>query len=33
VIGREHPRYQGEDRKTPEMKARIDALRFPWLGR
>ncbi len=32
VIGRDHPRYQGEQRKTPEMKAAIDALRFPWLG-
>lgn len=32
VIGEEHPRYQGEDRKTPEMKAEIDALKFPWIG-
>jgi hypothetical protein len=33
VIGLEHPHYQGERNKTPEMKAQIDALRFPWLGR
>jgi len=32
VIGKEHPRYQHEEGKTPEMKARIDALRFPWIG-
>ncbi|MCK4624425.1 MAG: sigma-70 family RNA polymerase sigma factor [Phycisphaerae bacterium] len=32
VIGKEHPRYQGEQNKTPEMKAQIDALRFPWIG-
>ncbi|MBT7066344.1 MAG: sigma-70 family RNA polymerase sigma factor [Verrucomicrobia bacterium] len=32
VIGEAHPHYQGEDRKTPEMKAKINALRFPWLG-
>jgi RNA polymerase sigma factor (sigma-70 family) len=32
VIGREHPRYQNEDKKTPEMKAQIDALRLPWIG-
>jgi len=32
VIGKTHPRYQGEDRKNPEMKAQIDALRFPWFG-
>ncbi len=31
VLGKEHPRYQGEEHKTPEMKAMIDALRFPWL--
>lgn len=33
VIGQTHPRYQHEDGKTPEMKAAIDSLRFPWLGR
>jgi RNA polymerase sigma factor (sigma-70 family) len=33
VIGQKHPRYQGEERKTPRMKAKIDALRFPWLER
>ena len=33
VLGQPHPRYQNEGRKTPEMKARIDALRFAWLGR
>jgi len=32
VIGEAHPRYQHEEGKAPEMKARIDALRFPWLG-
>lgn len=32
VIGETHPRYQGEDRKTPEIKAQIDALKFPWIG-
>ena len=32
VIGEEHPRYQHEESKTPEMKARIDALRFAWIG-
>ena len=32
VVGKEHPRYQDEDAKTPEMKAQIDALRFPWFG-
>jgi hypothetical protein len=32
VIGTEGPRYQHEDLKTPEMKALIDALRFPWIG-
>jgi RNA polymerase sigma factor (sigma-70 family) len=32
VIGAEGPRYQHEDLKTPEMKALIDALRFPWIG-
>lgn len=31
VIGQEHPKYQGEDSKPPQMKAKIDALRFPWL--
>ena len=32
VIGEEHPMYQHEEAKTPEMKAQIDALRFPWIG-
>ena len=32
VIGEEHPRYQHEDLKTSEMKAKIDALQFPWIG-
>ncbi|MFQ6077791.1 MAG: RNA polymerase sigma factor [Thermodesulfobacteriota bacterium] len=32
VIGEDHPPYQGEEHKTPEMKAKIDALRFPWIG-
>lgn len=32
VIGEPHPQYQGEEHKTPEMKAQIDALRFPWIG-
>jgi len=32
VIGKEHPRYQNEELKTAEMKAQIDALRFPWIG-
>ena len=32
VIGEDHPRYQHEDLKTPEMKALIDSLRFPWIG-
>ena len=32
VVGEEHPRYQFEERKTPEMKAKIDTLRFPWIG-
>ena len=29
----EHAHYQGEEHKTDEMKAQIDALRFPWIGR
>ena len=33
VIGKDHPMYQHEEGKTPEMKAQIDALRFPWFGR
>jgi hypothetical protein len=33
VLGRPHPRYQGEEHKTPEMKAAIDSLRLPWLAR
>ena len=33
VVGEPHPTYQHEDEKTDEMKARIDALRFPWIGR
>jgi hypothetical protein len=33
VIGEPHPRYQGEEHKTAEMKAAIDALSFPWIGR
>lgn len=33
VMGREHPRYQHEDAKSDEMKAQIDALSFPWVGR
>ena len=32
VMGEKHPKYQHEDLKTPEMKAQIDALRFPWIG-
>jgi len=32
AIGEEHPQYQDEELKTPEMKAQIDALRFPWIG-
>jgi len=32
VIGIEGPRYQHEELKTPEMKAQIDSLRFPWIG-
>ncbi len=32
VIGKEHPQYQNEQNKTPEIKAQIDALRFPWVG-
>ena len=32
VIGEEHPQYQHEELKTPEMKAQIDALKFPWIG-
>ncbi len=31
VIGQPHPAYQGQERKTPEMKAQINALKFPWL--
>jgi RNA polymerase sigma factor (sigma-70 family) len=31
VIGEPHPRYQHEKEKSPEMKARIDALKFPWI--
>lgn len=31
VIGEKHPQYQNEDKKTPESKAQIDALAFPWL--
>jgi len=33
VIGQACPKYQNEERKTPDMKAAIDALRFPWQGR
>jgi len=33
VIGQEHPRYQGAEFKTDEMRSQIDALRFPWIGR
>jgi len=32
VLGKPHPRYQGEERKTREMKKQIDGLRFPWMG-
>jgi RNA polymerase sigma factor (sigma-70 family) len=32
VMEEEGPKYQHEDLKTPEMKAQIDALRFPWIG-
>jgi RNA polymerase sigma factor (sigma-70 family) len=32
VVGALHPRYQYEDGKSLEMKAQIDALRFPWIG-
>jgi hypothetical protein len=32
VLGKEHPLYNGYV-KTPEMKAKIDALQFPWFGR
>ena len=30
AMGEEHPQYR--DFVTPEMKAQIDALRFPWIG-
>jgi RNA polymerase sigma factor (sigma-70 family) len=33
VMGRPPPIYQHEDAKSGEMKARIDALSFPWVGR
>jgi RNA polymerase sigma factor (sigma-70 family) len=32
VIGEKHPMYQHEEEKSDEMKGRIDALRFPWVG-
>ena len=32
VIGEKHPQYQHPDIKSPEMRAQIDALRFPWIG-
>lgn len=32
IVGEPHPRYQGEERKSPAMRAQIDALRFPWVG-
>jgi hypothetical protein len=32
MIGKEHPQYQHEELKAPEMKAQIDALRLPWIG-
>ena len=32
VIGEQHPGYQHEEGKTADMKARIDDLRFPWIG-
>ena len=32
VIAEPHPTYQHEEDKPPEMKAKIDALRFPWIG-
>ena len=33
VMGRPHTSYQHEDAKSDDMKARIDALSFPWFGR
>jgi len=32
IIGKKHPRYQGEKNKTAKVKVQIDALHFPWLG-
>ena len=32
VIGEPHPEYQHEQGKSPEMKAQIDMVRFPWIG-
>jgi len=32
VLGKDYPRYQNEQAKTPDMKGQIDSLRFPWLG-
>ena len=32
VIGEPYPEYQHPEKKTVEMKAQIDALRFPWIG-
>lgn len=32
VIGKEHPVWQHEESKSADMKARIDRLRFPWIG-
>lgn len=32
VIEEPHPRYQREIVKSAEMKAEIDALKFPWIG-
>lgn len=32
VIGEPGPQYQNEEGKSRQMKAQIDALRFPWLG-
>ena len=32
VIGEAHSSYQHEESKMPEMKAKINALRLPWIG-
>jgi RNA polymerase sigma factor (sigma-70 family) len=32
VLGKPYPKYQGEEHKTADIKAQIDALRFHWIG-